>query len=435
MSQLTAALEQVGVDLGESSINAAIDAFNIQNLSPSDIYQVSQVIASTVGGAQTRGIPTPSLAATVSIGGGGGGGGVPSVLQGGTGGEWESVHYADDLNSHHAKFKFLFKVKFEGFGTESFYYFVHRCDKPRVRFNHQDVNYYNFRTKVLTSVTYDPLSITFLDEIGNSVNQFFVNYMKKRTGTADGKYGIDKGFGTASSSKPYDRGYSDAGAKVIIEQVFANGQLSNRYEFINARIESFDFDELSMEDNSGSMLTCTFSYDAISMYTVSQSVQYTWGDTDLLRGGGTSGAPNAGSTSLGENGGFSASFAGGSGIGGSGGFETRQPGVSYSNLQGGTQLLNQIPPSLSDLVNPAIGLFSAGFNQLDIVGSATDRIQRGIQETLGTIRSGANLVFGGLPSPSTVSNLISSNVPSIPNSVQSVFNLIPPPPSFFSDDP
>ena len=76
----------------------------------------------------------------------------------------------------------MFKVKFEGFGAENFYYYVTRCDKPKIDFVHQDVNYYNFRTKVKTHTQFHPLSVTFYDEIQNSTNQFFVSYLKSLSG-------------------------------------------------------------------------------------------------------------------------------------------------------------------------------------------------------------------------------------------------------------
>lgn len=425
MGVLDNALDQVGVQLDgavgavqdviadvEGTVNdlaAAVSNFNIQNLTPNDIFSAARFLTDTVGGVLDGASQIPSMQGSFGGGPTGGGGGVGvggtgqggSPAAGGTGGVWESTHYADDMNAHHPKFKFLFKVKFEGFGSEDFYRYVTRCDKPRVRLNHTDINYYNFHTRVLTSVTYDPISITFLDEIGNSVNQFFVNYLKRRTGTANGNFGIDKGFVNASM-KPYDKGYSDAGAKITIEQVFANGTLSNRFVFINPRIESFDFDELSMDDNAGSNLTCTFSYDALEMKTVSNSVLYTWGETDLLRGGGTSGAPNAGAGSLGESGSFSPSSAGGGGIGGGGSYETKQPGAAYDALRAGTKIKSKIPGSISDLINPAIGLFEAAFNQTDIVSSVGDLVQRDIQSTLDAIRGGTNLVFGGNEGPTTI---------------------------------
>lgn len=380
MSALNDALQQVGVDLGvdpaANNLAGAIFEFNTQNLSPSDLRVAAQGMSAV-------------LAAQAAIGGP-----VPSVVSGGTGGEWESVHYADDLNAHHPKFKFLFKVGFYGFGARDFHYYVHRCDKPKVKFNHTDVNYYNFRTRVLTSTSFDLLTFTFLDEIGNSVHEFFASYLKKRSKQGDGKANIDGGY-NYSSSLPYDNGFSK-GQKVIIEQIFANGAQSNRFTLINPRVESFDFDELSMEQNAGNMLNVTISYDAITCQTVGYSTIHSWGQTDLLKGGGTSGGSNGGQSSIHEGGGVGVSSANGGGIGGARNTNASQTDLSYEDGQIGYNSLSTLPGALADLVIP--NLLSAGvgsFNQAGVVSSGGDVLSNAIQGTLTSITNGDNLRFGG----------------------------------------
>ena len=318
----------------------------------------------------------------------------------GVGGDWTSVHYADDMIAHQPKFKFLFKVLFKGFPGGEFYYYVQRCDKPKVQLVHQDINYYNFRTRVLTQTTFNPLSISFYDEIGNTVNQFFTEYMKAVSGQGGGSWGVDQGFGNASSTKPYtaNKGYSQ-GKEIIIEQIFANGVLTNRFKFKNPRIEQFDFDELNMEDNSFNVMSCTFSYDAIECETVSHSVLTTWGETDLLRGGGSSGIPNAGATSLGETGSVFAQSANGLGIGG----VNHIPGASavQSAFNSASGLMNSIPASIRDMV-PATGFGGIVASAKDAVSSAYDTVSRNVSSTFSSIQSGANLSF-----PSTDTSTIS----------------------------
>ena len=257
-----------------TALSTAIDAFGIQNAGELGAT-ISEAVRSSL----------PSILQNNDAG---------ALNAKSQGGEWESVHYASDLIAHAPKYKFMFKVKFEGFGAENFYYYVTRCDKPKVEFVHQDVNYYNFRTKVKTHTQFHPLSVTFYDEIQNSTNQFFVSYLKSLSGQGSGQWGIDKGFGSASSSKPYKNGYS-SGKKIIIEQIFGHGTSSNRFIFHNPRIEHFDFDDLDMSDNGISLMTVNFSYDAISCETVSRSTIHSWGQSDLLKGGGSSGKVNGGS--------------------------------------------------------------------------------------------------------------------------------------------
>lgn len=365
MSALNNALHQVGVDLGVdagSNLIGAIGEFNRQNLSPSDLALANSGLRIL---SQATGIGALS----------------PGVVSRGVAGEWESLHYADDLNNHHPKFKFLFKVNFNGFPGGNFSYYVHRCDKPKVKFQHTEVNYYNFRTKVLTSTVFDPLSFTFLDEIGNTVNSFFALYTAARSNQGNGKASIQGGE-EYSSTIPYKNGFS-AGRTVEIQQIFGNGAATNIFTLINARIDSMDFDELNMELTAGSMMTCTVSYDAISCRTTGPTRINAWGNTDVYAGGGKD-ATNAGSSSteVGRQ-----TSANGGGIGGQSNFLDSQSQSLYSSAINGLSSL-KVPDSLSRAA-------SSVFNQPDIVKSTGDFLSRNLQGTIGFMMSGDNLKFGG----------------------------------------
>ena len=382
MSAINDALHQVGVDLAvdaSSNLIGAIGDYNQQNLSPGDLALANAGMRIL---SQATGIGALS----------------PGITVRGVSGEFESVHYADDLNNHHPKFKFLFKVDFKGFPGGNFSYFVHRCDKPKVRFNHTEVNYYNFRTKVLTSTSFDPLTFTFLDEIGNTVNSFFALYTAARSNQGNGKASIIGGA-EFSSTVPYDNGYS-AGQTVEIQQIFGNGVATNIFKLINARIDSFDFDELNMEQTAGSMMTCTVSYDAISCKTTGPNKINSWGNTDLYAGGGTSGSSNAGSSSTSVG---SSSSGTGGGIGGGSSFITPQSQNSFNLAIQGIASLN-VPASLSDLVTPSAIMALGNFNQPGVVGSNGDTVSSNIQGTINSISSGENLRFGGTGEDTNYSN-------------------------------
>lgn len=351
------------------SLAGAISEFSTTNMSPS---QLSRAINAQVG---------------VSIGGSLGT--LPSqILEVGqpfmpTDGEWEAIHYANDLNAHHPKLNFLFKVKFSGFPGGEFYYYVLKCDKPKVNFNHQDVNYYNFRTKVLTSVTLQPLTFTFYDEIGNTVNALFSIYLANRSKQGNGMASIDGGT-EFSSSVPYENGYSD-GQTVEIQQIFANGVATNIFTLINARIESMDFDQLTMEQSAGSMMTCTIGFDAITCKTTGQETLYNWGETDIYKGGGTSGYANSGSTSSMEGGASAYSAIGGIGGGVS---PYPDPVSSQTNVRAGAGI-NVGAGGISIGGGVSIGSTSRGSSSGGSVLSAN------IQGTLSSIISGKNVTSGG----------------------------------------
>lgn len=396
------ALQKLGVNTGGvdpvGGMSEAVSQFNTQNLSPADIYRATQKFPRTVGGAIPEiGARIPELGRIPipypKIGGAIGKAlDMSSAVFFGAGGEWQTLRYGYDMNRVHPKLKFLFKVGFYGFDTRDFYYYVHRCDKPKVRLIHQDVNYYNFRTRVLTNTTFEPLSITFLDDITNSFNDFFVEYMTKHSN--QGSQGraaadINEGFGIASSSLPYKNGYS-TGTAIIVEQVFANGENSNRFTFVNPRIETFDFDELAMDESAGSMCTLTFSYDALQMDTAYRSTIYSWGETDLLRGGGTSGEANAGNTSGVGDGDGGASVDNGSPLGTLGRSIGKQVDSAYGALQGGIRTISQVPGAIADMVTGGVEKIK-GYTKSSPVSSNTDVVSSNIQGTLNTISSGANM--------------------------------------------
>jgi hypothetical protein len=308
---ITDALDRLGVNTpGVSSFGQAIDQFNLQNLSPIDLSGVSKAIKDSVTTNLPNVLRAPQTAGAIDF--------KPAK------GEWTSVHYADDLIAHAPKFKFLFKVSFIGFGSQEFQYFVHRCDKPKVQMNHQDVNYYNFRTRVLTSVIFQPIAMSLLDETGNIS--------------------------------------------------------SNIFELINPRIESFDFDELSMEDSSsGSMLNLSLSYDALESKTVSRNDSYTWGKTDLRKGGGSSGLSNGGSSSLYDGGVPSIQAAGGSGIEGLS--PITKPSAFFEETIGSA--LRKSLPSLDIFPDP-VRLIASIKNR---VSSAADITSRNVAESFAAVTS------------------------------------------------
>ena len=366
-----------------TALSTAIDAFGIQNAGELGAT-ISEAVRSSL----------PSILQNNDAG---------ALNAKSQGGEWESVHYASDLIAHAPKYKFMFKVKFEGFGAENFYYYVTRCDKPKVEFVHQDVNYYNFRTKVKTHTQFHPLSVTFYDEIQNSTNQFFVSYLKSLSGQGSGQWGIDKGFGSASNSKPYKNGYS-SGKKIIIEQIFGHGTSSNRFIFHNPRIEQFDFDELDMSDNGISLMTVIFNYDAISCETVSRSTIHSWGQSDLLKGGGSSGKVNGGSIDPINN--ASPLSANGGGLNG-GNPLAIQPNLGKDLLKVGLTGLTspeKIPEAIKDLaLNAGKELLASSKGY---ISSSIDTLSQNVADTYKNIFSGSNI-------SSTVTNAANDNVKSL----------------------
>jgi hypothetical protein len=256
--------------------------------------------------------------------------------------------------------------------------------------------------------------MTFLDEIGDSVNQFFANYLAQSSGTGAGYADIKQGFGKSSSSLPYtdqQLAGSPNGARngppsspyIILEQIFANGTLSNRFVFINPRIETFDFDDLSMEENNGSMVTITFTYDAILPYTIPQSTLYSWGNTDLLAGGGTSGPSNGFSM----NGIIGGAISNGLGLIIGGAATVPNTLGTLGVATAGLSLINGIPRSIGAVGGNTVAspIIPNGYsNTTSYLSASTSVLSRNLSTSLTTVSSGSNLSFGGAPPSSPLNS-------------------------------
>jgi hypothetical protein len=103
-------------------------------------------------------------------------------------GSWYATSYAHSLanSQFRPKLKFLFRVEFlfkpkvlEQFGAttaewaKNFSFMIKSVDRPKVDFEYEDINQYNFRTKVLKQIKHRALTMTFLDDVGNNVHEFF----------------------------------------------------------------------------------------------------------------------------------------------------------------------------------------------------------------------------------------------------------------------
>ena len=98
------------------------------------------------------------------------------------------AHALAGATSYRPKLKFLFKVEFiftqqakDAFpsifghaGSNDFTFMVRSVDRPKIDFEYEDdVNMYNFRTKVLKKIRHRELTVTFMDDTGNRVLNFF----------------------------------------------------------------------------------------------------------------------------------------------------------------------------------------------------------------------------------------------------------------------
>lgn len=215
--------------------------------------------------------------------------------------------------SYRPKLKFLFKVEFifteeakNAFPTlkynesQDFTFMVKSVDRPKIDFEYEDdINMYNFRTKALKKIRHRELTMTFMDDTGNRVMNFFRSIMMlyspitrrqlMREGTTRApdplmaQEGNGMNFAAPDDAMTNDtaiRGtlHSQVGnviQTIRIKQMYVNpgSQLGAAveetiFDFLNARLVSFDLDDLTHEGSDANLITMQFDYDWMEIVQV-----------------------------------------------------------------------------------------------------------------------------------------------------------------------
>lgn len=206
--------------------------------------------------------------------------------------------YARDLIAYAPKFKFLFivEVKFAPayanwaqIGSEMAFV-VKTSTRPRFEVEYEDVNMYNFRTRVAKRVEYPAMTMSFYDDNKNAAHSFYTAYLRAMSPIANirtdhpqsGDYeqsGMNfnrpASAATFSNTAPPTSGHSASlGAlvgnttsivrEITLHHVFDYGNKMNSYHFYNPRITSFSPSDLSqLETGDGTEFEFEFMYDGL----------------------------------------------------------------------------------------------------------------------------------------------------------------------------
>lgn len=282
---------------------------------------------------------------------------------------WNASSYAAALagSSFRPKLKFLFKVQFffraeivalyPQLADENFTFMIKSVDRPKVDFEYEDdINVYNFRTKALKKIRHRELTVTFMDDVGNKVFDFFRTLMEIYSPVT--KYGRDRDnnplarvtpdqiglrtangmnflAGTLGGGGGHRSVINTAAGQVIeyirVKQMYMDpspgtgGPKEVIFDFFNPRLVSFDLDDLTHESSDANLLTMQFDYDWLEMVKVNAAqmrvaqASRTDGPYYSVQGTNITGAPvnalgvNKGTTS--ESFPFSASSLGSAGGG------------------------------------------------------------------------------------------------------------------------
>lgn len=236
------------------------------------------------------------------------------------------TNYVNYFTQHRPpKFKFMFFVEmelhpdfFQAFGEPwsegEVWWFAKEVDRPQVNYTYEEVNMYNFRTKVVTRATFEPLSMTMYDDLKDVTNGFWNTYLRIMSPITNvsedldeflrdrngmewennniynfnqvnglpniaqirSKLAADEGF--AATPNPPTQTYS-AGTGTLpgntlpfeiiktlrVHHIIDWGSKAVSYIFKNVRIENIQMDELTWDSSEPSVIEVQFSYDAFEI--------------------------------------------------------------------------------------------------------------------------------------------------------------------------
>lgn len=191
--------------------------------------------------------------------------------------------YARDLIALAPKHKFMFVVEFvfarpfqEQFNALDFAFVIKRSTRPNISFEYEDVNYYNFRTKVLKRSEYQPMSMTFYDDMLDNALRFYNTYLQlispisRSVGDGTQTFFEESGM-TFDPSGPNSASIQAVGdvTRTIIDYVniyhiIHGGKQVDVYRFDNPRLQTLTLDDLDMTDGgTGTEVTIEFNYDGL----------------------------------------------------------------------------------------------------------------------------------------------------------------------------
>lgn len=218
----------------------------------------------------------------------------------------EASAYALDLIARAPKHKFMFVVQFvPAAGYESIRdldiaFMVHESTRPNIRYQMEDINFYNFRSKIITKTEFEPMTMKFYDDIRNDAGRFHAAVLKAQTpvanfptynefntgfGAPEDKgtlYDLTSGAidgvsfqgrrGTASFGPLNDIPGSTTGnitlfSEIILYHLFDAGRTLNVYRCYNPRITDLKLDDLSMAESAATGVELSFAYDTVFIHT------------------------------------------------------------------------------------------------------------------------------------------------------------------------
>lgn len=406
MADITGLVNSVGVQLEQNALN-----------------QFGAAIQNVVGNTPLRDVFVTSLGSET------GSGSNPTNQEAGV---YDTTRYAaalvrPDQVEFNPKLKFLFKVSFKfdpemldaarvmGYDLSTIEqnasFMVRHVDRPKIDYDYEDVNLYNFRTKVLKQIKHREVGLTLYDDVGNNVLSFINAYRKLQMPIArmqvnpslnheDFGMEFDKTFQATDTGMrsvlPGDR--RNILQKMTIHQIFVergstNSQASSwvktvDFVFINPRFTNIDIDDMDHENGSNfNLITCTVDFDTMFM---DESKPFTQNLAPSFPGGDI--------TADGERGATNAQGA------------TRNPFVDIV----ANQTQRSTTTGVSSLINRTLTTSAGGAIFSGGVSGITSLIQDQARRTLGSMAAGITQGFSARRQPLIIDDsVVSSEIPDL----------------------
>ena len=230
-------------------------------------------------------------------------------------GDWNPTAYASALadakGGYDPKNKFLFKIYFEFYDSLSqiaeslgspplaslsrdLSFIIKQIDIPKYDFEYEEVNLYNFRTKVLKKISHQELKFSFYDDTSNHALNFLNSYLMLLVPVSrvardpnmefgDFGFAYPQYYGGPDSSmrSALGSGIADSQKQIIrrltVTQYYLDRQTpgtpllaykANTFEFTNPRLVHFDTGDHDHENgNSPAVVNASFDFDTLHIST------------------------------------------------------------------------------------------------------------------------------------------------------------------------
>ena len=148
---------------------------------------------------------------------------------------------------------------------------IKQIPRPAPNVMYEDVNFYNFMTKVATKIEFGVVTVTLYDDRTNKAHYIFQKYMESISPITNVGRDFAPLMDTSGQERTASIGPLDNSARHGPIKSIRVTHLTNHlgkaviYDFINPKIQNVILDELDMTQSDVSTITFTFIYDSYNV--------------------------------------------------------------------------------------------------------------------------------------------------------------------------